>query len=118
MNLQDKLNQYNKVQLFEFEAPEHFEYKSLRDLAEQGKSDHRVRSLFINNKSRYGDSPVAVTDECYINLPKHLLETVRNLMADDEVVSAINQGTLGFRIREYTNQWGKNYTAEFIRIIQ
>ena len=118
MNLQDKLNQYNKTPLFEFEAPDHFEYKTLRDLAEQGKINHYVRSLFINHKSRYGDSPVAVTNECYVNLPNHLLETVRNLMADNEVVNAINKGALGFTIREYTNQWGKNYTVEFIHIIK
>ena len=116
MNLQDKLNQFNKTPRFEFEAPFNFEYKTLAQLAGEGKLNHHLRSLFINTKSRYGDSPVAITNECYVNLPNHLLDTVNSLMADDEVVEAINQGTLGFVIREYTNQWGKNYTVEFVRL--
>lgn len=117
MNLQDKLNQLNKVQLFDFEAPEHFEYRTLADLAGQGKTEHQLKALFINTKSRFGDSPVAVTNESYVNLPNHLLDTVRNLMADDEIVYAINQGAIGFKIREYTSkQWGRNYTVEFIQI--
>ena len=116
MNLQDKLNQFNKAPLFEFTAPPHFEYKTLAQLADEGKLNHHLKALFINTKSRYGDSPVAVTNECYVNLPNHLLDTANSLMADDEVVEAINQGTLGFVIREYTNQWGKNYTVEFVRL--
>ena len=118
MNLQDKLNQVNKTKQFEFQAPEHFEYRTLKELTQQGKINHNLRALFINTKSRYGDAPVAVTNECYVNLPKHLLDAVQSLMTDDEVVNATNQGEIGFTIREYTNQWGTHYTVEFVYIIQ
>ena len=74
-----------------------------------------LMALYINNKSRYGAAPVAVCDGFYVNLPSHLLDDVRSIMADPEVVSEINAGKCGFKIRAYQNsQGGESYTVEWI----
>lgn len=94
---------YNKKKLFTFEIPEEFEYKSLADLYEESKdAEHPVNALYINTKGLYDDSPVVATDTCMVNLPSHLTKTVNEMLEDDQLVSAINNGEFGFKIYTYT----------------
>ena len=91
------------VPKFNFKAGDDFEYKSLKDLflTNGGKEIYRIRALYINTKSVYGESPVAVCDNFYVNLPNHLLNVVKEIQADEKLVEDINNGISGFTIYEY-----------------
>ena len=115
MSILEKYN--NKVNRFEFEQERDIEYKKLSDLYENGTKKIQVLAMFINNKSRYGDSAVICTNGYNVNLPKHLLETVKEMIEDDEVVELANNGGLGVEIYSYNSKkWGKNYSVNFIEL--
>lgn len=64
---------------------------------------YRIDGLYINKKSSFGDHPVAIIakDEMLVDLPAHLIEEVKEILQDPEVVEAINSGKVGFTIHEY-----------------
>lgn len=113
------LNKYNtNVNRFDFVAKEGVEYKKLSELFESGIKEVPIRSLFINTKGRFGDSPVACSDEFNVNLPNHLLDSVRLMIEDEEIINLANSGGLGIQIYEYeSKKWGKNYSANFIELL-
>ena len=114
----DKYKQTTKR--FDFEIPKTHEFYSLHDLYNQyGKENiYLLRALFINKKSKYGDSPVVVTDDFLVNAPNHLTETVKAMIADGELVDAVNNGEIGFKIYTYTTKKynGNFYGIEWIEI--
>ena len=102
---------------FTYKAPEGTEYVSLKDLYATAGADGEIvlRGLYINKHSQYGESPVAVITGRFVNLPKHLLATVKEIIADEEMVDQINAGNAGFKIREYIDRNGaKRYTVEWL----
>lgn len=102
-------NKYNKTKLFDFSIPSEYKYVSLSELFQKNGKDkiYPVYAMYINKKSRYGDAPIVATDTCLVNLPSHLLETVKDMMKDDEVVDACNEKKLGFQIYQYENKQRK-----------
>lgn len=96
-------NKYNKVNLFDFTIPKDFEYRSLHDLFNDNGKDcvYEVRALYINKKSKFGESPIVATNQYLVNLPKHMTDTVKEMMRDEEFVNAVNSGTIGFTIYTY-----------------
>lgn len=80
-----------------------FNFKSLEEI--QDKNDLEkifvLRGIYINRKSVYGDAPVAILDDCFVNLPKHLTEEAIEILKSDEDVADIKAGRVGFSIREY-----------------
>ena len=81
------------------------EYKTLRGLFEEkGDLIHPIRSIYINDKSKFGDAPVIVSDGYNINLPKHMAATVAEMIADPAAMAEIRAGRVGVRIYEYTKE--------------
>lgn len=99
-------SKYNHGTRFDFQIPKEFHFQSLASLFENdGKGIvYNVKGLYINRKSKYGDAPVIVTDFCLVNCPKHLLDACKQMLMDDEFVSAVNAGKVGFSIYTYTNK--------------
>ena len=91
---------------FDFEPSKDFEYKKLEELFKANGKDkvYLVKGVFINTKSRYGDSAVAVGEEYYINLPQHLVSTVREIIEDNKIVDDINNDKVGFTIYSYQQE--------------
>lgn len=94
-----------------------FEFKSLAQLKNEYDDEvHKILGAYINTKSKYGNAPVVITDNCFVNLPKHLLETFLKILESDEDVADINNGKVGFKIRTYSPK-GTNsvcYTIDFV----
>lgn len=97
------LGQFNSNRRFTFEATDDMPYTSLAELYATHGADavFPLRALYINKKSKYGDAPVAITDFAFVNLPKHLLSTVDDMINDREVVKAINDGHAAFQVIQY-----------------
>lgn len=91
------------VAKFVFEPSKDFTFKSLEELYQENSKDavYVVRGLYINTKGIYGENPVIVCDYCYVSLPKHLTQTVKEIRADKQLVDDINNGKVGFEIYEY-----------------
>lgn len=111
-------NKYNKSNIFNFKAPKDFEYWSLHDLFNNNGKDcvYEIKAMYINKKSKFGESPIIATTDCFVNLPSHLTDTVKEMMRDTEVVDAVNSGHLGFQIYTYEtkNRKGLCYSVNWV----
>lgn len=113
------LDKYNKGNPFNFEAPEDFEFVKPKDLYEDEEQNNKrpLKALFINTKSKFGDSPVAVTTSELVNLPNHMADDVREMMQDDEVIELINNDKVMINIYTYnSNKYGQCYGVKFEEI--
>lgn len=112
------LDKYNKGNPFNFEAPEEFEFVKPKDIFEDKNENNKrpLKALFINTKSKFGDSPVAVTNTELVNLPNHMADDVRAMMQDDEVVDMINNDGVMIEIYTYENSYGTCYGVKFEEI--
>lgn len=110
------LNKYNKsVKLFNYEIGENPIYKTLKELYESDKEKvYIVKALYINTKSRFGESPVIATPEFLVNAPSHLVETVKQMRNDVETVDLINNDKAGFKIYQYEMNGKTYYSVNWI----
>lgn len=97
-----------------------FQYTKLADIfnseSEGGKDVvHKINGLYVH-KSQLADSPVIIDEENerLVNLPSHISETVREILADDEAVQTIKDGKVGYTIYEYESHGKKCYSISFV----
>lgn len=108
---------FNKTTRFVYEMPEDAPFVDLDDLYRQngGIKKYVLRGLFINTKSQFGEHPIALIDNMFVDLPKHLTNVVKEILKDDESIDAINQCKAGFKIRTYKdNKNIERCTVEWI----
>lgn len=91
---------FNNQKLFNIDTTD-FEYYSLEEMYKSDDEVYPVRGLYINNKSMYEPAPVLATDEFYVNLPAHMLNDVKDILADKAAIADINRGIVGFKIYSY-----------------
>lgn len=95
-------NKFNKGSAFSIDTTG-FEYRKL-DTLEEGEIV-KLYGLFINAKRtrrKKWDSPVAIAENCFYNLPTYMADSVREILADNEAVADIKAGKVGFIRRDYT----------------
>lgn len=97
-------SKYNHGARFDYQIPKDATFVSLGKLFERdGKGTvYTLHGLYVNHKSKYGDAPVAICENELVNLPKHLLDTVKQMLLDDEFITAVNNELIGFTIYAYT----------------
>lgn len=102
MSFADKYN--HTAPAFTHQLPDNAPFKSLKELynGENGENTYVVYGMYINKKGKFGDAPVAISDDFSINLPSHLCDTVTEMLQDKELVEAINAGKFGLEVYEYT----------------
>lgn len=82
---------------------------------------HTMVSIFINTKSKFGEHPVAgiitADGEMYnLSLPKHLTSLAEEILGNEDMINAINDGECQFRVKEcYSNKYNRDFrTIEFM----
>ena len=94
-----------------------FQYSSLADLYNNNGKDpiYIVRAVFMS-KGMYGETPLLVTNTTFVNLPKHCRTVCNTILNSTEVISGINEGKCGFKIRQYHCEKNNKtcYTIDFI----
>ena len=105
MSLEKLLGKFNGGNRFEYDKEVQREYISLKDLiTANGKEKmYPVHALFINKKSLFGDAPVIYSNAYIVNLPQHTLKMVEDIINSEEMVTAINERKIGFRIYAYSD---------------
>lgn len=114
-------NKYNKSKLFfTTKAPENVVFTKLSDVAQHFKQDDifMVQAMFINNKAKFGACPIVLCGNYYISLPSHLTKVVSDMMEDEEVITAINNGQFGFSFYTYQAPQGNFYSVNWVDIKQ
>lgn len=97
-----KITKYNKGNRFNYEIPESAEFTNLKKLYEADKEKtHILHGLYISEKGQYGAAPVAISDGYLVNLPSHMVEDVKEMCKDSDIVDDINTGLCGFRVYKY-----------------
>lgn len=101
------------------------DYLSLETLYQLSEPEeiHVMDCLYINDRSKYGAAPVAGVirktakgfECCMVNLPKHKLDEVKEMLQDPEAVEAIRDGAAGFKIYQYTPKGSRQlcYSVEW-----
>lgn len=108
-------SKYNKQRLFNHELLEDVDYVKIEELIRNGIKEVTVRGFYINTKSYYGPSAVLMTDDFYINLPQHFVETVKEIKQDPTAVTMINQGKLKAEFYSYeTKKYGTCYSLNLV----
>ena len=69
--------------------------------------EHQLQGLYINRKSEYGDAPVAITTEFFVNLPEYMLDEVQEILKSSEDIEDIKAGKVGFKVEPYEKKIGK-----------
>ena len=98
-------NRFNKGKKFDFDTKD-LEFTSLADLFNSnGQAEvYTLKAIFINTKSKFGDTPVFATPDFLVNAPSHLLDTVKEILADNDAIDSINKNKVGFSIYPYTSE--------------
>lgn len=120
-------NKYNKQgNRFEYQIPEGSEavYVKASELCEtipQNEKGVVVRSMYINRKGKFEDHGVIICSDpaILIDCPNYMTDTIREMIRDDEVVEAVNNGKLAVRAYKYNTKnaaAGFAYGLEFIDI--
>ena len=109
---------YNKGKRFSIDTTGWDKFFSLKELFTANGPDHvyGLNGCFVSEKGNYGPSPVFVSDGFFVNAPAHLLNDVKEILADDESIAQIEEGKAGFRIYEYeqTKYKRRCFGVEFV----
>ena len=98
-------NRFNKGKKFDFNT-DVLNFTSLADLFNNNGEEkvYTLKALFINTKSKFGDTPVIATPDFLVNAPSHLLDTVKEILSDTEAINDINNNKVGFTIYPYKSE--------------
>lgn len=115
------LQKYNiVVRKFDYQGKD-LDYRKARELYEEDFKNrqttaYQLRGIFINHKSQYGDHPVLVTTDYYVDLARWELENCERMLEDSSLIDAINRGEIYFVPTSFKmRQNGKEcYTVKYI----
>lgn len=96
------MSRFNNTNIFGIDTTG-YKYVDLKTLYETDpQAKHKVLGFFINNKGKFGPEPNAILENKMIaNLPRHLLDTVKQLLDDNRYAEYIKDGHVGFSIYQY-----------------
>ena len=91
---------HNKGSKFSIDST-NFPFISLNEL--ELDTEYPVKGVYILTKrgKMKEDMPNLITDDSIINLPHHLIDDVKDILASDEYINQIENGGLSFKVYEY-----------------
>ena len=104
------------IAYFTYDKEKSRPYTNLETLyKEHGKDKvYEILGLYIN-EGKFGEQGSAVLEDEQVNLPKHLVNVIKEIRSDEKLVSDINAGLVGFSIYEYIPKNYNNIKAYSIR---
>lgn len=99
---------------------EGFTFKKLETLYKENGADrvYTMNGCYISTKGKFGASPVAILadDKVCANLPNHMVDDIKEILASAEDIEDIKAGNAKFKIEEYKDKnFGKTcYGVDWI----
>ena len=118
VSLKGLMQRFNHNNIFDVETSG-FKWVDLKTLYDTDpEKQYKVLGLFTNNSGKFGVEPVAIVDGFLINLPRHLLVAVQQMLDSDEIIQYIKDGHCGFKIYQYhSSRYNKDaYSIEWLDI--
>ena len=116
---QGLMSRFNNTNVFGIDTT-NYKYVGLKELFDTDPDAHHlVLGFFVNTKGKFGPEPNAIIDnKLIVNLPRHLLETVNELLDDDKYIEYIKQGHVAFTVYQYhSNKYNKDaYSVTWLDI--
>lgn len=78
----------------------------------------KVDALGVNEKSKFGAQAFMVSGGLGVNLPSHCIEDVREILKDDESVTAIKNGMISATFKEYETKSGNKTVVIEYKLIK
>lgn len=116
--LKGLMQQFNHQNIFDVNTS-NFKWVTLKKLYDTDpQAKHEVLGLFTNNGGKYGTEPVAIIDGFLVNLPRHLLDTVQQMLDSNEIVQYIKDKHVAFTIYQYhSSKYNRDaYSIEWLDI--
>ena len=118
VSLKGLMQRFNHNNIFDVETSG-FKWVDLKTLYDTDpEKQYKVLGLFTNNSGKFGTEPVAIVDGFLVNLPRHLLVPVQQMLDSDEIIQYIKDGHCGFKIYQYhSSRYNKDaYSIEWLDI--
>lgn len=112
------MSRFNHNNIFNVDTS-NFKWVNLKTLYNTNPNKvYKVLGFFTNTKGKFGTEPVAIVDGFLVNLPRHLLDTVQQMLDDNEVIEYIKAGHVGFTIYQYhSNNYNRDaYSVTWLDI--
>lgn len=94
------MSRFNHTNIFDVDSRD-FKWVDLETLFNTDPDkQYTLLGLFVKG-SKFGKEPDAIIDGFKVNLPRHLLDTVNDMLDDNQVIEAIKAGKVGFKIYSY-----------------
>lgn len=74
---------------------------------------YKLRGIYINKKGKFGDHPVAILDDRFMDFPDYMTDEVKDILQSEEDVADIIAERVGFTLEQYTD---KNFGRECIGV--
>lgn len=117
--LKGLMSRFNNSNVFGIDTTG-YKYVGLEELHNTNPdATHKILGLFINNKGKFGAEPNAIIDhKIIVNMPRHLLDTVNELLDDNKYIEYIRQGHVAFKVYQYhSNKYNKDaYSVTWLDI--
>ena len=100
---------YNKSGVIDWGVnTENLGYKKLAEFPEN--TTFKVLGFFtIKDNLNGGNQAIAITKDCLINLPKHTVNTIENILSDEDSIKGIKNGECYIKTKKY---FSKKYNKE------
>ena len=112
------MQRFNHNNIFDVDTT-NFKWVDLKTLFDTDpEKQYKVLGLFTNNGGKFGTEPVAIVDGFLVNLPRHLLDAVQQMLDSDEIVQYIKDGHVAFKIYQYhSTKYNRDaYSIEWLDI--
>lgn len=96
---------YNKVSRWNINT-KGFEYKKISEIVAADGEDvtYKVYGVIISKGGKFGPSPSVILENCFVNLPKHMTDSVDSILSSDEDMKDIIDGKVGIEFYSYSGK--------------
>lgn len=101
---------HNKVNKWNIDTT-NFEYMKIKDIVAADGEDvtYKVYGVTVTRKGKYGDSASVILENCFVNLPKRMLDDVEKILTSDEDMHDIISGKVGIEFYSYRGKDDSTY---------
>lgn len=102
------MSRFNHTNIFDVDTRD-FKWVNLEILFNTDPDKTYTLLGLFTKGSKFGKEPDAIIQGYKVNLPRHLLDTVEDMLDDNQVIEAIKAGKVGFKVYSYhSNTYNKD----------